>query len=72
MKKILFAALFAVALCGCAGHSHNEEAVADEHLKWLGDGQSHKGLNIRVRTDFYAELSHQNTSNAIQIKDFEL
>ncbi len=32
MKKILFAALFAVALCGCAGHSHNEEAVADEHL----------------------------------------
>lgn len=32
MKKILFAALLAIALCGCAGHSHNEEAVADEHL----------------------------------------
>ena len=31
MRKILLAAIAAIALCGCSGHSHSEAEAHDEH-----------------------------------------
>ena len=32
MRKILFTAIAAIALCGCGGHTHSEADVHDEHV----------------------------------------